>query len=238
MTHSLTREQKIERSEQLVRESYYKNSVIDQLVNVRDSNPNDQVFLKLGRGIYIPEDWYTQGDIYYDMALQQLGENIAFSEKKYVIEEILKDERINRVTSPEINLTSLKEQSHRLHDSRFRPTVLFAPIDYFVKLTLDWPREDSAFRLEKFDKIMISGQAYKVFWSNKYIPFKEFIFVNKGYGEWVAKPTFHDRFYVKISESDKAGKLSLVMYTLLKFSIPEPSRITILQQSRRETTGE
>jgi hypothetical protein len=233
MTHSLTREQKIEKSEELVRKSYYKNSVVDQLVNVRDAHPDEFDFLKLGRRIYIPEEWYSREDIYYDVALQQLGRNIAFSEKKFIIEEILKNERIKHISIPETNLTVLKEQIQRIVDeTNTYPEILLAPVDYFVKFH-DWYRSmtDRSFRMETFDKMIISGHSYRVLWSNKYIPFKEFIFANKSYGEWVAKPSINKRFYVKISESDKPDKLDLLMYTTLKFSILEPNRITILQQS-------
>jgi hypothetical protein len=231
MTHSLTREQKIIRSQDLVNEAYYQASALNQLVDVRDSRSGEQDFLKLGRRIYIPEEWYSRGDIYYDIALKQLGENIAFSEKKFIIEEILKNEAITRIHLPEINSTVLKHQTEQIERRGFHPTILLAPVDYFVKLTYEWPMADRSFRSEGFDKITISGHSYKTFWSSKYIPFKEFILADKSYGEWVSKPSFKDRFYVKISESDKPDKLDLLMYTTLKFSILEPNKITMLQES-------
>lgn len=225
----ITKAQKIERSEQLVRESYYKKSVLDQLVNVRDANHGDQNFLKLGRRIYIPEEWYSRDDIYYDLALSQLGENIAFSEKKFIIEEILKDDRISRTSLPEINLANLKEQLRCIVETIFRPTLLFAPIEYFTKLFNEWVKQDTTIRVVTFDRIIISGHPYDIFWSNRYIPFKAFIVADRSYGEWVAKPTFNDRLYVKISESDKADKMDLQLYTTFKFSIVNTSRIAILQ---------
>jgi hypothetical protein len=231
----MTTEEEIKRSEKLVRDAYYKASVIDQLVNVRNAE-DEQNFLKLGRRIYIPKKWYTREDIYYDVALEQLGRNIAFSEKKFIIEQILKNERIKRISLPEINLTVLKEQIQRMADeTNTYPEILLAPVDYVVKFH-DWYRsiKDHSFHMETFDKIIISGHTYKVFWSNKYIPFNEFIFANKRYGEWIAKPSANDRFYVKISESDREDKLDLMMYTTFRFSMLESKMITILQQTNKK----
>lgn len=235
MKNVKTREEKIRRSEEIVSDAYYKASVVDKLVTVRDSQPDDHDFLKLGKRTYIPEEWYSRGDIFYDFALKQLGENIAFSEKKFIIEEILKDERIRRNSCSEINPDVIKDEIQQIvREANIYPEILFFPIDFFTKIMHDWIIEDKDIRVETFENIVISGVRYRIFWSNKYIPFKEFIFANKGYGEWVGKPSFHDRFYVRISESDKPDKMDLLMYTTFKFFKKEPNRITILQQSEDE----
>jgi hypothetical protein len=74
-----------------------------------------------------------------------------------------------------------------------------------------------------------------LFWSNKYILFRDFVFLNKNYCEWVAKPSVNNRFFVKISKSDEPEKMDLQMYTTMKFSINEPEKITILQKSQTDT---
>ena len=101
MTKRFTRAEKIDKSEEIIRESYYKKSVLEQLVNVKVAHPDEQDFLKLGLRLYIPEDWYSREDIYYDIALQQLGEKLAFSEKKHILEEVLKSDKIKRTFLPE-----------------------------------------------------------------------------------------------------------------------------------------
>jgi hypothetical protein len=234
MTHFLTREQKIKRSEELLKKRYYKASIIDQLVSVRNPYPNEQDFLKFGRRIYIPEDWYSREDIYYDIALEQLAENLALSEKKFIIEKILEEEKVNRIILPEISSMSFKETVRAIFENSKRPTILLAPIDYFKDLNLNWIRQDQDFKSEIY-KIRIAEHSFTLFWSNKYIPFRDFIFLSKDYGEWVAKPSVNDRFFVKISESDKPDKMDLQMYTTMKFSINKPEEITVLKKANSET---
>jgi len=110
--------------------------------------------------------------------------------------------------------------------------MLFAPLDYFVKVNVGW-RNDPSFRVESFDRIIVSGYSLNVFWSNKYMPFTEFIIADKSYGEWIAKPSINKRLYVKISDNEQPDKMDLRMYTKFKFKIMEPEKITILHVSAR-----
>lgn len=217
-------------SEELVRESYYKGSVIDQLVNVRDFKPTDEDILRIYRRTYVPKYWFTRKDYYTDIAFRQFGSSIALSEKKFFIEDILKEEKIERQTCTEADLNILKEKSLSLLEKELKPTVLLAPVEYFTKIHAHW-RTDPELRIESMDKIFISGNKYKVSWSNKYIPFKEFIFIDKSFGEWVSKPSFKDRLYVKMSESDKNDQYDLLIYTAAKFNILHTNKVAILQMS-------
>jgi hypothetical protein len=231
MTQFLSIEEKIKKDEELLKETYYKASEIEKLVTVRNPQPNEQDFLKFGRRIYIPKEWYIRKDLYYDIALRRLADNLALSEKKFIIQKILEEEKVNRIILPEINSASFKQNVRTIVENRESPTILLAPIDYFMDLNLNWVRQDRDFRVEKFDKISIQGHSFTLFWSNKYIPFNEFIFLNKNYGEWVAKPSINERFFVKISDSDKPDQMDLQMYTTMKFSINKPEKITVLQKS-------
>lgn len=226
----MTVKEKIARSEKLVCESYYKGSVIDQLVKVRDFRPTDKGFLRIYKRTYVPKDWFIRKDVYSDLVFRQFGSGIALSEKKFFIEEVLKEERIERETCSEVDFNILKQKSRSLHETELEPTVLLAPINHFTKLHADWIT-DSDLRVESMDRIFISGHNYKISWSNKYIPFKEFIFIDKSFGEWVSKPSFNDRLYVKISESDKMDQYDLLIYTTVKFNILDPNKIAILQIS-------
>jgi hypothetical protein len=234
MTPHLTQEQRIGKSEQLAKDSYFKNSVISQIVNVRDFRPGDQGFVRIYKRVYVPREWFTRTDIYSDLAFEQLGSSIALSEKKFIIEDqILKNAEITRRTVDEINLSNLEETADSLVEAGFEPTVLVAPIEYFMPIYVDWQR--SALRVGFApDIITISRRNYNIFWSNKYIPIKEFIFIDKSFGEWISKPSFNERFYVRISPSDQLDKLDFLAYTTLKFSVVEPRKIAILQKN--ETT--
>jgi len=237
MTQTPSREQRIARSEQLARDSYYRTSVIDQIANTRDfrEDDRDESFLRTYRRVYIPAEWFTRQDIFSDLVFEQFGSDIAFSEKKFIVEDrILTNTDVRRTTVDEIDLRSLEETADSLLDAGFNPTVLFAPIEYYVPFYAEWQR--SALRVGFPDDVMtISRHNYHIFWSNKYMPFKEFIFIDKSFGEWISKPSFNERFYVRISESDKADQLDFLAYTTLKFLAVDSRKVVILQ--KRETTG-
>lgn len=222
------RQEKMRKSEQIIRDAYYKNSLIERLADVRESTAPEQAFLKLGRRFYIPSEWYTQNDIYYDIALNQFGEGIARSEINYVISEILKNERINRVEVEMVNAKIFKQQLQEFNTA-FHPTILFAPVEYFVDLTYSWAQEDKDFGQFTYNRIKVMNENYDVFWSNKYTPFNVFILANKHYAEWFIKSSLNERFNVIIKESEKPESYELTMYTLFRFSINRPEDIRILE---------
>jgi hypothetical protein len=234
MTQALSREQKIERSEQLTKESYYKASIVDKIVDIRDYRHGDEDFIRIFRRVYVPDEWFTQTDkmeIMSDLVFEEFGSDIALSEKKYFIEEkILKDEQIRRNKVDEINLKSLEKTADLLLNDGFLPTVIFAPVEYYVQFYADWLGSNLQIGKDPHT-IKMSGRSYSIFWTNKYAPFKEFIFIDKSFGEWISKPSFNERFYVKISPSDKPDQLDFLAYTTAKLSIKEPRKIAILELS-------
>lgn len=221
----------MEHCRNLVFESYYKSSVIDKIVQTGDASESDENFQKMYKRTYIPEEWFVKENVYPDLVFKQFGSGIATSEKKYIIEEILKNDEIQRSTSDIINFETIREKLLSFSRNGIRPTVMLAPIEYFTKLHTDW-RESSHLRIVTFHDIAISEHPYKIFWSNKYVPFEEFIFLDKSFGEWISKPSFNERLSVTISESDREDQLDLLIFTTLKFRILDTNKITILQKVR------
>lgn len=232
MADELTFEQKIQRSEELVRESYFSSSVIDRLVQVRDARASDEGFLKSYRRTYIPREWFIRKDVYSDLVFKRFGSNISLSEKKYFIEEILKKKR-DRTRVGTVDFETLKKFCLSVFESGTRPTVMLAPIGFFTRLHTDW-RDDPDLQIRSMNNITISGHNFEISWSNKYIPFDEFVFIDKSFGEWVAKPSFKERLSVSISESDREAQLDLLVYTTLKFNILRMDRISILEITKQE----
>lgn len=227
--HDLTREQRIELSERLTRDSYRKASIIDQIVNTRDCTPNDVDFIRIFRRVYVPLEWFTETNIASDLVFQEFGSDIALSEKKFLLEEkILKTTGILRKRVDAFNLEGLGETAGLLLEGGFMPTILFAPIEYYVQFYADWLGRNLQIGKDQ-NTVIIMGHRMHVFWSNKYIPFKQFIFIDKSFGEWVSKPSFDNRLYVKISPSDKSDQLDFLAYTIAKLSIINPRKIAILE---------
>lgn len=223
--------EKIEHCKNLVYESYRNSSVIDKIVRIRDADVSDGDFIKMYKRTDIPKEWFTREDYYPDLVFREFGSGIAFSEKKYIIDEILRNREIERLAVQTIDFNTIKETSISFSQNGIRPTVMFAPVEFFTKLLSDW-RESSDLQINTFEDIAIAGNPYKIFWSNKYIPFNEFIFIDRDFGEWVSKPNFNERLSVSISESDRTDQLDLLIFTTLRFRILHTNRIIILQLAR------
>ena len=197
------------------------------MVNVKISR-EETAFLRIGKRVYIPKEWYTRDDIFYDIALNQFGEGLAKSETKYILDEILKNEKIERLKIDSISANVFKEQLG-IFDSEFNPNIIFAPVEFFVNLSYSWGQKDKDFGQFSYETLKIENKSYNLFWSNHYTPFKVFIFANKEYGEWLTKLSINERLYVSITESDKPESLGLTLYTLFKFSITNPDKVKIIE---------
>ena len=111
------------------------------------------------------------------------------------------------------------------------PLVMFLPINYYTRFHIDWAQKYSReFRISYPQGATILGHRIKVFWSNKYMPFNSFVFIDKAFGQWVSKPSFNNRLQITISDSDQPDKLDFLAFTTLKFSIIDTTRITILEE--------
>lgn len=94
---------------------------------------------------------------------------------------------------------------------------------------IEWPAASNDIQIDiRSGQLTICGERPRIFWSNKYMPFNDFILVNRGFGEWTSKPTFGDRLLVSISPSDKEDQLSLLYLTKMRFEIIDAHKILVI----------
>jgi hypothetical protein len=112
--------------------------------------------------------------------------------------------------------------------------VIFAPINYFLKMHIDWTKEANKM-IVKGDNLIIGPHRIPLFWSSKYVNFNDFIVIRRSFGRWIAKPSISERLFVEISESsERQEQMELKAYTVFHLDIIDPSQILILKPSQTE----
>lgn len=218
---------RVEKSEKLVYDSYKESSIIEEIVKVRSAKETDKNFETFHIRRLIPKEWFIRKDISSDLVFTQFGSNIALSEKKYILKKIFENNAIPKGSIKEIKETDIIETIVQLYSSGNKPDAIFIPISFFRKFFLDWRKQ---FQMKEPNKLTVAGFDFKIFWSNKYTPFNEFIFINKDFGQWISKPSVEKRLFVEIKESEEPDKLELEIISNLKFLIINPEKILILKE--------
>lgn len=224
--------EKLQRCQELFTNIYHESSVINTIVQTRDAVELDENFLKIYRRTYMPKDWFNRIDHYPDLVFRQFGADLAFSEKKYILEQILENENIERIERDrEIQFADLRNVLLRLAErQRDTPIVLFLPIRYYTQFHIDWIQENPRqFTIRYPRGATILGHNLRIFWSNKYMPFDEFVFIDASFGLWISKPSFENRLQVTIDDSDREDQLDFLAFTTLKFNIINENRIIRLK---------
>jgi len=224
-------QEKIKQAIDLLKETYYDSSEIAKIINTRNAGAEEEDFLQLGSKFYIPKEWFTRNDIIYDIAIRQFAENLVMSETKYLLSRVFGCTEIQTVAAePDVLKGFLK--NYKSFSERYKIQAIFAPIDLYVKMHVDWPVASADVKLDfRSGELIVYDEKPKFFWSNNYTPFSQFIFVNKGFGQWTTKPDFDNRLSVSITPSDKEDKLTLLFLTKFKFEITNPDKIRILSRN-------
>jgi hypothetical protein len=220
--------EKLQRCQELFTNVYYESSVIHSLVQTRDAMERDENFLKIYRRTYMPKEWFNRTDHYPDLVFRRFGANLALSEKKYVLEEILENENIEQIEiEREIQFADLRNALLHLSErQRDTPLILFLPISYYTQFHIDWIRENPHQLTIRYPQgATILGLNLRIFWSNKYMPFDEFIIIDTSFGLWISKPSFRNRLQVTIDDSDREDQLDFLAFTTFKFDIIDENRI-------------
>jgi hypothetical protein len=228
---------KLENAKNTLRETYYKSSDLEKLVAVEDAGPHEEDFIQLYFRHLIPKDWFTREDFIIDYAFRQLGDNLARSEGKYILDRILEEPNIRRVNLEENVLDGFIDNFREFSRTK-SITALFIPIDFYTNVYTDWPQKKSELQIDySTTAITICDIKPNIFWSNKFRPFHDFVLLDKRFGKWTSKPSFNDRLIIEISNSEKEDQLDLLFLTKMKFQIVDPEKILILHRPFMENQG-
>ena len=235
--------EKINNCKNILLENYFNTSIVEQAVDTLDYNEaihRDLNFLKFGKWYYIPKKWFTDPSIYPDLVFSGIGRGIAIGEKKHIVEKILANDNVNRITLGAINYGNIREIVHGLVSEMEMPLsnlqfILFAPIEYFVAMHIDWAREQHQTLIWE-GELIVDNFRVKLFWSNKYVDYKEFVISEKSLCGWIARPNVNSRLEVEIRESDRPENMELKAQTAFNFTIRDPKKIRVLQPTQPPET--
>jgi len=237
-------EDKIARCIAKLREEYYAGSVIEETMDTKDFDEvahGNLEFLKLGRWVYVPRMWFTDPTFYPDLVFSDIGRGLSTAERRYVVERILSSDQTRRIHLDTAGFDQVRQVVRDLRSSLstgniFPRLTLFAPIDYYVAMHMDWARE-ARMPLIRGNELFIDDLPVKVFWSNKYADFDDFILFGKSNCRWVVKPNVRERLAVQIFPSEtQPDNMELKTQLVFNLTILNPREITLLQISQRPQT--
>lgn len=226
-------EKTVERCIKALEESYINSSLINNIVNTEDAENITilKEFLKLGHWKYMPLYLFEDSATYPDPIFRQYGSSIARGEIKYLVSEILKDKNICvfSTDSVDIDILSSKIKEFRNGNLLYNEIILFIPIEYFMKIHMDWPRSSKKIFMRE-GQFYIDGLPVKIYWSNKYNKFTDFIIYDKNFATWIFKPSVKKRLKVELCKSNKDPfTMELKAETVFLLEINEPNLVTIIR---------
>lgn len=189
----------------------------------RPAQPSDVLEFKEFRqrllvGPEILIDAYSAGGTYTSPEIIGIGRNIAIQEEGYLVQK-LADTIANRTS---ISRLSGHEIEEAIRHSQIKPNIVFAPIEYYTPLHME-PHLGMQIMYDKGgERLAIGKMTIPIFWSNTYVPFNEFMFLESGLGEWVFKPDNESNWLrMEVSPERKNGKFEVTASTLADFVVKD-----------------
>jgi hypothetical protein len=222
-------QEKFDKMINLLKETYYKSSNIENILNIVtcEDEPLNK-FSKFGIGIKLPKYWFTDPSYYPNMVFEQIGSNLSFSEIKYITQKIPEISRIEPEII-ELNPDTLVNKIFNICSYQtLNKITIFIPINFYVKFHTEWATV-SALRLDfSSGKFYIGDTNIRIIWSNKYNDFKDVILINKDAGLWGCKKQFDERLDVNYVLNEDGENIDLIVETLFHFNILLPEKIYII----------
>jgi hypothetical protein len=175
-------------------------------------------------------DAYSAGGTYTPPEIIGIGRNIAIQEEGYLVRK-LADAIANKTR---ISRLSGREMEDAILHCRINPNIVFAPIEYYTPLHID-PHLGMQIRYDRGrERLAIGKMTMPIFWSNTYVPFNEFMFMESGLGVWVFKPDNESNWlWMEVSPERKNGKFEVTASTLADFVVNDKNKGLIVAVETR-----
>jgi len=226
---------KVDKCKTEIIRTYTQETIIPEVISFRtyeEEKDKDLKFKFLGQKYLLEREWFTSPIAIPEFS--EFGKSVALGEKKYLIEQMIKVQEA-RVLE-QISFEVIKSFVNNFKEAGYQPTSVFIPIQWHRELHNWWRIEENKRRMIIEYK---NGQAYlvvdpntklRIFWSSDAVKFEDFIIVDKGFGEWIAKPEDGNILSVSIMESEKErNKIELLVKTLFNFKVVNSEAVMILK---------
>ena len=202
------------------RAEYDRTTVIDKATRWRPALQEENGgFVRIGQRFYadpqlfVKEFW--QPGMSYSPAVVGVGQSITIGEEKYVIS------RLERESKPR-EVSALGEVAHIIESDYAREfSSAFLPLDYYRDVGLG-SQPEVRISFEKREQFISFGKARMfVFWSSKYVPFRNVFLVGRDAAEWIAKPDpmSGHRVRVEVKPRSDIGKFDVICETVAKLKL-------------------
>jgi hypothetical protein len=215
-----------------VRAEYDNESIIKKglVVKSRESRSSDPFsFIQVGVR-YLADSAIFHDSSYYPGMLGS-GRSIAIGEERYLVEKLLNSRDSKHITEASLSATAISK-AFRDMGPNFHPKAVFVPLAFHFDLHVG-KLPGVALRYDRSvqGRAILDcglGEAPRVFWSNKYVPFHGLIFVDETIGEWIVKTTDKHWLMVDIRPTKEETKVDVTVKTIAYFDISNPTAELVL----------
>nr|QNO47494.1 hypothetical protein MJFALNKJ_00027 [Methanosarcinales archaeon ANME-2c ERB4] len=223
--------EKVSECKKNILESYMTNSEILELTEVKEFDEERDEgldFIQIHQRPLTPKDCFIRPSFTDCSVLWfNIGNSVAIGEVEYIVDKILKNEKISRIeikNSGKI-FEGIKSAVNDLKKQNHNPSVIFIPLNCLNALVEQRP--------DMYDNLKIDEDVdIKVVHSLNRFKFNDVIILDKNVGIWTFKPDENTkaRLIVEISdyEKDKCN-VDLLVKTVVNFRIVDHNAIKILE---------
>jgi hypothetical protein len=225
---------KVARMKEVARKQFDRLSVLSDAVRMEEYDPHHHQgeFIQLPYRPLMPIRDFNDPNTFMDLVFGEIGRGLAFSETKFLTEHLAASSETVKVEKTPLSgvldfINSLKRSG------RYQPSIVFAPIDYYI----DWyddlivaARKNLPFKIstagdEKSYLMFPDGAMMRWFWSNKYAPFDDFYIIDKNWARWIFKRSTEDGQRFQITISQTADKLDIIFRLVFKLEVLDTNAI-------------
>jgi hypothetical protein len=218
----------------LARKQYNRLSVLSDSLMMEDYNPvlpsHGGGYLQLPYRPQLPIGDFNDPATVLDFVFMEIGRGLAFSETKFLAEHLERSVESRKVQKTP--LQGVLDFVANLRNSGREPSVIFAPIDYYM----DWYDDlmiaaghNVPFRItneeEKSYFVLPDGSQIRWIWSNKLSPFNDFFILDKSWARWISKRSEEDGERFQIDVKVRGDKLDVIFRLVFKLDIIDTDAI-------------
>jgi hypothetical protein len=224
---------KLARMKELARQQYGRLSVLSDAVTVEDYDPSRHSgeFVQLPYRPLMDVSSFNDPNTVMDLVFGEIGRGLAFSETRYLAEHMAS--LADSVKVEKTPLQGLLNFTEGLRASGKEPSIVFAPIDYYM----DWyddlmvaARQRTPFVIsttheEKSYLMFPDGTKLRWIWSNKLSPFDDFFVVDKNWARWISKRSEADGERFQITVRERGDKLDIIFRLIFKVEVTDSTAV-------------
>jgi hypothetical protein len=123
--------------------SYQNQTIIPEVFNLREAENTAKDFVNIGLNLRLPREWflpYEQTNVVYanGFLFQQLGRDIAFAERKYLVQSVLKAPNLTTLEvepeKPDSLLAKIREAISIIEKTGHETRVIFPSISHYLTM--------------------------------------------------------------------------------------------------------